>query len=171
MPSYSEDWNPFPNLTPKFQLKVTRLAAVGCLLVLATTIGILAWIDSSRTYCPGWVFDQKTGTRIWEFALIWSLPVTTFWCWRAIFMTERKFLTEQKAKYEKGPPYNLGEDITYATPEEFRKIDFDEGICAGAVFCGLITAVPLFLMLALCSPPLHPLALRPRTAPRREPSP
>lgn len=164
MPSYSEDWNPFPKLTPKFQLKVTRLAALGCLLSLATEIAILTWVDSSRTYCPGWVIDKNNDT-IWKLVWFFGLPPAAFWCWRAVFMTERKILTETQGKYQKGPPYPMTEDINLGTPEEFRTVDFDTSIWVGAVAFGLVCAIPLFFMLALCSP-LAPLW---RSAPVQRP--
>lgn len=154
MPSYSEDWNPFPKLTPKFHLKVTRLAALGCLLILATEIGILTFVDSRRTYCPGWAIDTNNtiGLAVFGFAL----APTAFWCWRAAVMTERKFLKEVQAKYQKGPPYPMGEDNVLTTPEEFRTLAFDQAICAAAMVWTLVCAIPLFFMLALCSP-LAPL--------------
>ncbi|MBP2148561.1 hypothetical protein [Xanthobacter flavus] len=150
MPSYSEDWNPFPGLTPKFQMKVTRLAALGCLLILGTEISILTWVDSSRTYCPGWAIDTNNTIGLAVFGF--GLPPTAFWCWRAAVMTERKFLKEVQAKYQKGPPYPMGEDVVLTTPEEFRTSAFDQAICVGAIAWTLVCAIPLFLMLAFCSP-------------------
>lgn len=151
MPSYSEDWNPFPKLTPRFQLKVTRLAALGCLVILSTAIGILTYVDSSRTFCPGWVVDSNN-TTIWMVAWLFGLPPTVFWCWRAVVMTERKILTEVQAKYQKGPPYAINEDIVLTTPEEFRTMEFDHAVWMGATAWVLVCAIPLFLMLAFCSP-------------------
>lgn len=163
MPSYSEDWNPFPKLTPKFQLKVTRLAALGCLLVLGTEIGILTWVDSSRTYCPGWEID--TNNTIGMVVFSFGLAPTVYWCWRAAVMTEWKILTEVKAKYQKGPPYVISEDISLTTPEEFRTMAFDLAMGLGATIWVLVCAIPLFFMLALCSP-LAPLW---RATPAKQP--
>lgn len=151
MPQYNELWNAFPRLTSKFQMKVSRLAALACVLVLATSVGILAWVDSTRTFCPGWIIGKHEDT-IWIPVWFLTLPITLFWCWRALFMTERKILAETKTKYGKGPPYGAEEPFANMTAEDFRKSDFDSGICAVAVALVLFSAAPLLLIVCRCSP-------------------
>lgn len=152
MPQYNELWNPFPHFTPKLQRRITWLAALGSLLVLAATIGILTLVDSSQTYCPGWIIHpahESGGNSLWGFVWLFSVPVTVLWCWRALSKTERKLLAEVKAIYQKGPPYDP--EDPWMQPEGFRTLNHDFGLCFATLLSMGICAIPFFFMIQNCS--------------------
>ncbi|WP_296584200.1 hypothetical protein [Xanthobacter sp.] len=107
MPSYSKDWNPFPKLTPKFQLRVMRLAALWCLVVLAAALAILTWVDSTQTYCPGWIIDTNNNT-IWPFIWIWSIPIAAFGAGKHR-PTNKKYYEARAIFMKKDHPIRLAE--------------------------------------------------------------